>query len=268
LEELSPNNTIVQHISLQNVTWSLGSRTNYRGTSIKGQTVSYNYTSTLPSGALLDYYFVSTQSVNSTFTLADNFTFKADSRYLKWSILLSFWNWTSINNRLRFTVDVVPPFNISEHRINTPGPNITTLFMPSMYPNRSSAFVELLNFGLTEAHGTPVLCSVEANANGSSFVIIFDYFGNASLYYDPALSLILGQSGSPSTLASSGDGDGLSTAVIIAISVVVPVAVALVVTVILLALGAALTSHLYGRFRKGGMVNFTTHDMEGDHNTL
>jgi len=270
LEEITRNSTVVQQISLQNATWSLGSRISDLGTTIKGSTVSYNYTSILSNGALFDYHFVSTLSSNSTIILANNYTFEIDPRYLKLSILLSFWNWTSVNNRLRFTVDVMPSFNISEQRMNTPIANVTTLFLPSAYPNQSSAFVQLLNFGLTGTHRIPILCSIEANTNTnhSSFAIIFDYFGNTSLYYDPDLSLILGrsESSSPGT-ADSGDG-GLSTTVIIVMSVVIPVAVLAVVTVILLALGAMLTSYLHGRFRKGGMINWNPHDAEGEHETL
>jgi len=256
LEELSPNSTVVQRLSLQNANWSLGSYANFHGGRINGRIATYNYTSTLSNGALFEYYFVSTLSANSTVVLANNYTFEFDPRYLKLSVFLSFWNWTSINDRLRFTIGVAPSFNVSEQRINTPVANVTTLFLHSFHPNQSSAFVELLNFGLVGTHATPVLCSVEAHANTSSFAMIFAYFGNASLYYDPAFSLILGQSGSSSSTTGSGDGDGFSTAVIIAISVVIPIAVLTVVAVIFLALGLVFVTYLRSHFAKGGMVQF------------
>jgi len=45
-------------------------------------------------------------------------------------------------------------------------------------------------------------------------------------------------------------------------------AVLLVVSVIMLALGPMLISCLHGHFRKGGMVHFTTHDTDGEQETL
>jgi len=92
-------------------------------------------------------------------------------------------------NRLRLIVKVLPAFNDSEQRINTPVANITTIFMPTISSNATGALVELLDFGLAGPGSIPVICSIETDAISSTLSMTFDYFGNLSLYYDPGMSV-------------------------------------------------------------------------------
>jgi len=82
-------------------------------------------------------------------------------------------------------VGVLPVFNQSEQRPNSPALGVTTLFLQSADPFQASAFVELLDFALTGPEATYVMCSIGADANTSSFTVTFSHFGNSSLYYDP-----------------------------------------------------------------------------------
>ena len=45
--------------------------------------------------------------------------------------------------------------------------------------------MELVGFGLTGTNFTAVLCEIETDPSNSTFDIIFDYFGESFLYYDP-----------------------------------------------------------------------------------
>ena len=89
-------------------------------------------------------------------------------------------------NRLQFAMSVEPPFNRSETRAHTPQADVTTVLTHSADPERASALVRLLNYGLSGPEGARVNCTVGADASVASLVTMtFDYFGNASLDYDP-----------------------------------------------------------------------------------
>ncbi len=135
LQEISPNGAVLQQITLQNgsllfynrvflfipcviVTWSLVSRSDYNDT---GGEMNYNYTSLLSNDVVLEYHFlaISEQTIITLgelyptkttvdydttskwvlrFSLsvtANNFTFGIDPQYLKFSMRMSFWNWTA-----------------------------------------------------------------------------------------------------------------------------------------------------------------------------
>jgi len=80
---------------------------------------------------------------------------------------------------------VLPVFNHSEQRPNSPDLGVTTLFLQSADPFQASAFVELLDFALVGPEATSVMCSIGTDVNTSSFTMTFSHFGNSSLYYDP-----------------------------------------------------------------------------------
>jgi len=171
---------------------------------------------------------------------------------------------------------MLPVFNHSEQRLNFPALGVTTLLLQSADPFRASAFVELLDFALTEPEDTSVMCSIGVDVNTSSFTMTFSYFGNSSLYYDPgkndhrfvtsslslltALSLLLGQAQS-SPVDTESSGDGISNTLIVVLSVIVPIALLAVPAVIFIVFSIALARYLQARYRKGGMVNFTTGDL-------
>jgi hypothetical protein len=83
-------------------------------------------------------------------------------------------------------MSVEPGFNRSETRAHTPQADVTTVLTHSADPDRASALVRLLNYGLSGPEGGRVNCTVGADASvASSVTMTFDYFGNASLDYDP-----------------------------------------------------------------------------------
>jgi len=83
-------------------------------------------------------------------------------------------------------MSVEPGFNRSETRAHTPQADVTTVLTHSADPERASALVRLLNFGLSESEGARVNCTIGTDPSVTSAVTMtFDYFGNRSLDYDP-----------------------------------------------------------------------------------
>jgi hypothetical protein len=54
---------------------------------------------------------------------------------------------------LQFAMSVEPPFNRSETRAHTPQADVTTVLTHSADPERASALVRLLNYGLSGPQG-------------------------------------------------------------------------------------------------------------------
>ena len=89
------------------------------------------------------------------------------------------------SNRLKLSVKTSSLFDLVDVRNNTPVLNTTTLLLRSSNIYQSSAFVELLGFGLVGTNSTPVMCEIGTDLANSTFDIIFGYFGDSFLYYDP-----------------------------------------------------------------------------------
>jgi len=62
-------------------------------------------------------------------------------------------------------------------------------------------------------------------------------------------------------VGDESSGDGISNTLIIIVSVVVPIVLLTVPVVIFVVFSIALARYLQARYRKGGMVNFTTGDL-------
>jgi len=93
------------------------------------------------------------------------------------------------SNRLKLSVKTSSLFDLVDVRNNTPVLNTTTLLLRSSNIYQSSAFVELLGFGLVGTNSTAVMCGIETDSTNSTFDIIFGYFGDSFLYYDPGTYL-------------------------------------------------------------------------------
>ena len=95
------------------------------------------------------------------------------------------------SSRLKLSVKTSSLFDLVDVRDNTPILSTTTLLLQSSNTYQSSAFVELLSFGLVGANSTAVICEIGTDPSNSTFDIIFGYFGDSFLYYYPGTYLSL-----------------------------------------------------------------------------
>lgn len=216
LREVTPAGDLVWAAHLQDGWVQSGSGSN----NVSSTTT---FTSRLANNATLTYEFA-TFDADVALTLATNYTFSITPAFLKFTLRLDSWNWSSSDNRLEFQMVIDPPFATSELRLNTPQANTTTIFLPTVANSEAGTLVRLLDFGLTNASSQRVACSSSADAASSSITISFDHF-DTNLDYDPDISLLLG--------GRRDDGAGSDgTEWVIEVAVAVPVAVAAVVLVI------------------------------------
>jgi len=89
------------------------------------------------------------------------------------------------SNKLKLSLKTSPSFDLVYVRDNTPVLNTTILLLRSSNIYQPSAFVELLGFGLVGTNSTAVMCEIGTDLANSTFDIIFGYFGDSFLYYDP-----------------------------------------------------------------------------------
>ncbi|ELR23799.1 uncharacterized protein ACA1_023120 [Acanthamoeba castellanii str. Neff] len=214
LREITPLGVIVWQAQLQEgwlMNGSMSSNSSYTST----------YTSKLANNATLTYQF-STFDDLLILTLANNYTFSITPAFIKFSLRLDRWNWSSSDNKLQFQMAIDPPFATGEVRNNTPQASITTLLLHSARESDASMISRLLDFGLTNS-SERVACSSMVDSTDSSLTITFDHF-DTDLDYDPDISLLFGRAG-------HGGGDTGGAQWVIAVAVAVPVAVVLVVLI-------------------------------------
>lgn len=216
LREVTPAGDLVWAAHLQDGWVQSGEGTN----NVSSTTT---FTSRLANNATLTYEFA-TFDADAALTLANNYTFSITPAFLKFTLRIDRWNWSSSDNQLEFQMVIDPPFATSELRLNTPQADTTTIFLPSAADSQAGTLVRLLDFGLTNT-SQRVACSSSADEANSLITLTFAHF-DTNLDYDPDISLLLGGR------RDDGAGGGGGTEWVIAVAVAIPVAVVAVVLVI------------------------------------
>jgi len=228
-------------ISLQEVGWTQTEATTQGLTLSTGESANATLTSMLPNNATLTYEFF-TYAEPLVLTLSNGFEFPQSPAFLKFSLVLDNWKWSSLNGSLQLQLSVNPPFTSFEKWPNTPKNNMTTLLLTQ--PGQTSTLVRLLDFGLAGSQW--VACNIEvSDPVNSTIVLTFDHF-SGTLVYDPDVAVLMGQS-------SNGGFAGWKIAVIVVVTVSVIVVVALGIAVAI----ASYTTHWrYKKNFKTNVVNF------------
>lgn len=123
--------------------------------------------------------------------IGDNFTFRVDPSFAKFSVRLFDWPWKATNNTIELRMKLDPPF-INFTRQATDEPGVTTFILEEdKEVSTTNGQTRVRVVDTVELDGVAVRqggVAYQMDSNTSELVLRFSFF-NSSLFYDPGTAL-------------------------------------------------------------------------------